>query len=61
MVRGRVETVQRGLGGGTPPYPARAGAATASGRHVDGFYHPIRRHAAPGRTSPARFGKLAPT
>lgn len=34
-------------------------AEQAIGRHIDGLYSPVRRHSAPGFTSPVQFEKMA--
>ena len=42
-------------------FETRADAAAATGRYIDGFYNPIRRHSALDFTSPAQFEKMAAT
>jgi putative transposase len=40
-------------------FQTRAEAMNAIGRYIDGFYNPVRRHAALDFASPAQFEKLA--
>jgi putative transposase len=40
-------------------FQTRAGAKTALGRYIDGFYNPVRRHSTLGYVSPVQFERLA--
>jgi transposase InsO family protein len=40
-------------------FPNREDATAAIARYIDGFYNPIRRHAALGYSSPAQFERAA--